>query len=348
MAPKVKTASAASSAEFPLWRRDNLFFLNIIRNEFNLTTGAEVADFLRSNEPAVCRVRKGEADIAGLAPAVLGELFPGISGIPFEAQLMEYNLRRLHAEKTACLKSGNEPSEALCENLRKTIADGWKLLSRLRQRYNELRAAKTAEKILERKIDRAAMRSLEGQLYLYDGNYKDAASAFAKGLSHLGLADLAELGPRVLFTRMSINLWFSHEMLPAGDVEKEDVSLSLTEPEFVRIVCDVVFVTGDTRLLINVSEAYAVNALSGPASELLCDTAEMLGIPAPELPQHQPVGYQTALGEIPAFAAALARAQAVEARRRDEREKKLAARCDVNGKPLGSLPDDATVHLPRF
>ncbi|MER8755171.1 hypothetical protein NKH69_05760 [Mesorhizobium sp. M0976] len=346
MAPKAKTASGTRAAEFPLWRRDNLIFLNIIKNGFNLKTGAQVADFLGTCEAAVSRTRKGVADIAGLAPAVLGQLYPGVSEIALQAQLKECDLRKLHAQKTGYLDNGQVPPEDLCENLSGAIADGWWLLSRLRERYNDFRNARTAKKILERRNDRASMRSLEGQLFLYGGNYTDAADAFRKGLSHFDLAEMSDLGSRVLLVRMTINWWFSHDMIPAGAVEKEDVSLSLTEKEFVRIACDVAFLTGDSRLLINVSEAHAGNRLNDPASKLLCDAAEILDITAADLPRHRPVGYGTPLAKIPAFTAALGLAIEVEARRRDAREKKSAARRDVSGIPLDSLPDDATLHLP--
>lgn len=347
MSPNAKTASRDSFAEFPLARRDNLIYLNIIKNGFGLTTSSLIADFLGTSEATITRTRKGEADIAGLAPAVLGQLFPGVSEIALQAQLVEYGLRRVHADKTTYIKKGETPPEALCENLLEKIEQGHTVLARLRERYNEMRPARTAAKVLERRTDRAALRSLEGQLYLYEENYSDAAAAFSIGLSHFDLGKLADLGSRTLLVRMMINWWFAQEMAPAKEVGEESVSSRLTQKDFVVIACDVASITGDSRILINVAEAHAVNELDGAASERLCDATEILGIAAADLPRYQPVGYKTSLGEIPAFETALALVVQVEARRCAERAAKSTGRLDIGGKPYGSLPDDATLYLPR-
>ncbi|WP_020046831.1 hypothetical protein [Rhizobium leguminosarum] len=348
MSPNARTASRDSFAEFPLARRDNLIHLNIIKNAFGLETSSLVADFLGTSEATITRTRKGEADIAGLAPAVLGQLFPGVSEIALQAQLIECGLRRIHAEKETYINSGNKPPETLCETLLEKIEQGHRVLARLRERYNEMRPARTAAKALERRTDRAAIRSLEGQLYLYEENYSDAAAAFSIGLSHFDLGKLADLGSKTLLVRMMINWWFAQEMAPAKEVGNDNVSSKLTQKDFVVIACDVASITGDSRILINVAEAHAVHQLDAAASERLCDATEILGIAAADLPKYQPVGYKTSLEDILAFETALSLVVQVEARRCAEKAAKSTGRLDIDGKPYGSLPDDATLYLPRF
>ncbi|WP_404289681.1 hypothetical protein ACD578_25710 [Microvirga sp. RSM25] len=352
MTREAKKPSRASRKK-PAWQ-DNVAWLNILQSEkgFGLKNGAEVADFLDTTVSAVSLVRHGERDLAGLAPAVLALLFPDDFEIALQAQLMECDLRKLHAQMTNDLAEGKTP-EASREALQKRIAEGWNLLARLRRCYNRI-TWRAAEQRFERAIVRAAIASLEGQLNLYCGRYEAAAAAFERSLSRLKEAfsekappaqdKMARLGARVLLVRSMINWYFAnHKAEP-----KVDVSQTLTQEDFVRVVRDVAVIVGDSRLLINVGEAHAEHDMDDLAAELLCDAAEILDIKAADLPQHHPVGYETSLGMIPVLATALNLANQVEARRRDALEKKLAARCDVGGFPLGSLPDDASLNLPGF
>lgn len=332
MSLKPTRAPGAGPTKNAAWH-DNVIFLTILRRGFHFETGAELADLLSTSEPAITRARQGKGDIAGLAPAVLKLLFPGVSEIALRAQLFEFKLRTRHSQM-----EGRRPPD----DVREAIAEGWELLSQLRQWLREMRTPATPEKRLERETDRAALASLEGQLYLYEGEYADAAAAFEVALSRLGLGKLTDLGPRVLFVRSVLNWYFAKDKLGI------DVSQSVMQQAFVRIASDVAHITGDSRLLVIVAEAHGGNGEAVRGAELLCDAAEMLDIPPANLPQHHPVGYEKPLGTIPAFKAPLELVNHVEARRRDAREKKSASRCDVGGSPLGSLPDDASLNLPGF
>jgi hypothetical protein len=337
---KAKIAPDAGPSKNPAWA-DNLIFLNILKRGFNFKTGAEIADFLSTNEAAVTRARQGTGDIAGLAPAVLEILYPGVSEIALRAQLTEYELRKHHAHMELDLRVGKTPPDELREAFDDVIAKSKRRLSRLRDWLRETRRPKTSKKHQERDIDRAALASLEGQLSLYCGDYKDAAMAFEAALSYLDNGKMRDLGSRVLLVRSKINWYF------ANDKNKVDVSLSVTQKDFVQLAVDISLVTGDSRLSINVAEAAAANGLHALAGSLLCDAAELLEIKAADLPQHHPVGYETALNKIPALATALGLATEVEKRRYDVSEKRKAAKCDLNGVPFGSLPDDANLNLPK-
>ena len=109
------------------------------------------------------------------------------------------------------------------------------------------------------------------------------AEAFNAAISCLDLPN--DLGSKFLFVRSMLNWYFANDQI------KVDVTPSLAQKDFVKLVIYVSFITGDSRLLINVTEAVAFNKLDDLASELLCDAAELLKIKAADLPQHQPVGH---------------------------------------------------------
>ncbi|MFQ3456460.1 hypothetical protein PMN64_24565 [Bradyrhizobium sp. UFLA01-814] len=335
---KAKTPDAGPT-KIPAWA-DNLILLNILKHGFNYNTGVAIADFLSVNEVAVTRSRQGTGDVAGLAPAVLELLYPGVLGVAFEAQLTEYGLRTAHAEMEFARRTKGVIPERLSEAFERMKAKADSKLSRLRDRLREARSPKTPQKRQERAIDRAALASLEGQLELYRKNYALAAPAFNKAFSFLDLPN--DLGSKVLFVRSMINWYFANDQI------KVDVTPSLAQDDFVKLVIYVSFVTGDSRLLINVAEAVAVNERNDLAADLLCDAAERLEIEAADLPQHHPVGHDAPLNRIPVLAAALDLAKQVEKRRREERERRNAAKRDLNGVPFGSLPDDASLNLSSY
>jgi hypothetical protein len=335
---KAKAVPGAGPPKIPAWA-DNLILLNILKTGFNFKTGVEIADFLSTNEVAVSRARQGIGDIAGLAPAVLEILYPGVSEIALQAQLTEYELRKHHAQMELGLRAGKTPSDEVREAFKEVIAKSERRLSKLRDRLRETRRPRTSEKRQERDIDRATLASLEGQLSLYRENYEDAATAFEAALSYLDLRKIRDLGSRVLFVRLKINWYF------ANDKKKVDVSRSLAQEDFVKLAVYISFITGDSRLSINVAEAVAVNELHDLASNLLCDAAELLKIKAADLPQHHPVGYDAPLHTISPLKKALERAKEVEKRRYELSERRKAEKCDINGVPFGSLPDDVSLNL---
>ena len=94
-----------------------LFFLNILQCGFNYKTGVEIAELLSTSEAAITHARQGTRDVAGLPEAVLELLFPSCSGIAFEAQLMEHNLRAAHAEMEFARRTKGTIPERLSEAL---------------------------------------------------------------------------------------------------------------------------------------------------------------------------------------------------------------------------------------
>ncbi|MBW5437238.1 hypothetical protein FXB41_21525 [Bradyrhizobium canariense] len=311
---------------------DNLILLNILRHGFNYSSGVAIADFLNVTEVAVSRARKGTGDVAGLAPAVLELLYPGVLGVALDAQLTEYELRTAHAEMDFARRTKEELPERLSDTLERIKEKADSRLSRLRDRLREARSPMTPPKRQERAIDRAALASLEGQLELYRKNYKLASAAFKQAFSFLGSPN--DLGSKVLFVRSMINWYFANHQM------KVNVTNSLAQDDFVKLVIYVSFVTGDSRVAVNERHDLAAN--------LLCDAAERLDIKASDLPEHHPVGHEVPLSRIPALETSLNLAKQVENQRREERETRSSAKRDLNGVPFGSLPDDVSLNLSSY
>ncbi len=256
-----------------------------------------------------------------------------ISGIAFEAQCAEYDLRKAHFDFTvaAVADSVENRREVLDTKLERAELH----LERLRERFRELVIPVSNEKADERAIDRAALDSLEGQIATYRHEFTIGAAAFARALNNLKDAPLRHFGAKVLATRSTLVLYYCSHMCGV------DVRARVADPTFVRMAKLVASVTGDARILILIAEAVASLEQHDRAAQLLYEAANLRSMPIEDLQTYQPVGYAEALGAIPELVIALARVPDIAVRAADAARDRRRRLHDHAG-----VPEDVTLHLP--
>lgn len=211
-------------------------------------------------------------DVPGLGTLSIQRSFFTVSGIAIDAQAAERMLRRL--KRYSRINRTDGP-----RLLKKAIELGLEILYHRRTRWRTTYSPDGGNH--ERDFDEAALFSLEGQLYLYQGRYLAALSRFEQSrklLERLCLSPEADDGEAVLSVRVALNAFKA--AYEADDVAPVVGSLVrkllpvLTQEHFVERIIDVTRRVHDPRLAYNAAEAAGMAGRDRHAARLLAAAIE--------------------------------------------------------------------------